>query len=117
MMGFLLVFVGAGLGGMARHGVGIAALRLGSGFPYGASSSTSSGSILMGLFTGWFAMRGGPQALRLFIATGILGGFATFSSTRSRRCCCWSGARPARHWPILGSVVLGLAGLFLGLPA
>ncbi|HEV7438557.1 MAG TPA: fluoride efflux transporter CrcB, partial [Methylobacterium sp.] len=33
MQGFLLVFLGAGLGGMARHGV--AALRLGSSFPYG----------------------------------------------------------------------------------
>ncbi len=34
-MGFLIVFLGAGLGGMARHGVGLAALRFGTAFPYG----------------------------------------------------------------------------------
>jgi fluoride exporter len=115
-MGFLLVFVGAGLGGMARHGVGIAALRLSSGFPYGTMSINIVGSILMGLFTGWFAMRGGPQALRLFIATGILGGFTTFSSYSLEAVLLLErGETGTALAYILGSVVLGLAGLFLGL--
>jgi CrcB protein len=35
----------------------------------------------MGLIAGWFAVRsGGSQHLRLFLATGILGGFTTFST-------------------------------------
>src|SRR3546814_4909283 len=34
--GYIVVFLGAGLGGALRHGVNVAALRLlGSGFPYG----------------------------------------------------------------------------------
>jgi hypothetical protein len=36
MPAYLIVFLGAGLGGALRHGVNVAALRLlGSGFPYG----------------------------------------------------------------------------------
>ncbi|HEV7439719.1 MAG TPA: fluoride efflux transporter CrcB [Methylobacterium sp.] len=116
MQGFLLVFLGAGLGGMARHGVGVAALRLGSSFPYGTLAINVLGSILMGLFTGWFALRGGSQALRLFIATGVLGGFTTFSSYSLEAVLLLErGETGAALAYILGSVVLGLAGLFLGL--
>jgi CrcB protein len=116
LQGFLLVFLGAGLGGMARHGVGVAALRLGSSFPYGTLAINVLGSILMGLFTGWFALRGGSQALRLFIATGVLGGFTTFSSYSLEAVLLLErGETGAALAYILGSVVLGLAGLFLGL--
>ena len=39
------------------------------------------GSCAMGLVAGWFALRGqAPQELRLFLTTGILGGFTTFSA-------------------------------------
>ena len=116
LQGFLLVFLGAGLGGMARHGVGVAALRLGSSFPYGTLAINVLGSILMGLFTGWFALRGGSQALRLFIATGVLGGFTTFSSYSLEAVLLLErGETGAALAYILGSMVLGLAGLFLGL--
>ncbi|WP_191969995.1 fluoride efflux transporter CrcB [Methylobacterium planeticum] len=116
MQGFLLVFVGAGLGGMARHGIGIAALRLGSSFPYATMGINILGSILMGLFAGWFALRGGPQALRLFIATGILGGFTTFSSYSLEAVLLLErGETGAALAYILGSVVLGLGGFFVGL--
>ncbi|WP_336489322.1 fluoride efflux transporter CrcB [Methylobacterium nigriterrae] len=118
MQSFLLVFIGAGLGGMARHGVGLAAARLGSGFPYGTMGINILGSILMGVFTGWFAARGAPLAARLFIATGILGGFTTFSSYSLEAVLLLErGETGAALTYILGSVVLGLAGLFLGLLA
>ena len=40
-----------------------------------------SGSIVMGLLAGWFAHKADPgQIWRLFLTTGILGGFTTFSS-------------------------------------
>ena len=39
------------------------------------------GSFAMGLFAGFFAYRPGiPQHIRLFLTTGILGGFTTFST-------------------------------------
>lgn len=79
-MNTLLVFVGAGLGGVLRHGVNLAALRLGAGFPWGTLGINVAGSVMMGLVTGWLALRGGPPQARLFVATGILGGFTTFST-------------------------------------
>ncbi|MCJ2034081.1 fluoride efflux transporter CrcB [Methylobacterium sp. J-068] len=115
-MGFLIVFLGAGLGGMARHGVGLLALRYGTAFPYGTMGINILGSILMGVLAGWYTMRGGSQHLRLFLATGILGGFTTFSSYALEGILLLErGEVGAALIYILGSVVLGLAGLLLGL--
>ena len=81
-MGFLIVFLGAGLGGAMRHGVNLAAVRaLGYGFPFGTLIVNVAGSFLIGLLAGYFAFRTGiDQHLRLFLTTGILGGFTTFSA-------------------------------------
>ena len=81
-MGFLIVFLGAGLGGAMRHGVNLAAVRaLGYGFPFGTLIVNVAGSFLIGLLAGYFAFRTGiDQHLRLFLTTGVLGGFTTFSA-------------------------------------
>lgn len=81
-MGYLIVFLGAGIGGALRHGVNLGAARLfGFGFPFGTLIVNVVGSLLMGLFAGYFAYRTGvPQHMRLFLTTGILGGFTTFSA-------------------------------------
>ena len=81
MPAYLIVFLGAGLGGALRHGVNVAALRLlGSGLPYGTLTVNIVGSLVMGLLTGYFALKADPgQMWRLFLTTGILGGFTTFS--------------------------------------
>lgn len=115
-MNLLLVFVGAGIGGVARYGVGAASLRFGSDFPYGTMAINIAGSVLMGLFIGWFAARGGGQPLRLFIATGVLGGFTTFSSYSLEAVMLLErGQTAAAAFYVVGSVALGLAGLFSGL--
>src|SRR5258708_36529975 len=79
---YLIVFLGAGLGGALRHGVNVAAGRMfGLGFPYGTMIVNIAGSFLMGLLAGYFAFRPGvDQHLRLFLTTGILGGGTTFSA-------------------------------------
>ena len=79
---YLIVFLGAGLGGALRHGVNVGAARLfGYGFPFGTLVVNVVGSFLMGLFAGYFAFRPGiGQHVRLFLTTGILGGFTTFSA-------------------------------------
>ena len=47
--GYLAVFVGAGLGGMLRHGVNRASLAyLGPAFPYGTLFVNIAGGMLMG---------------------------------------------------------------------
>jgi len=79
---YLIVFLGAGVGGALRHGVNVAAVRLfGYGVPVGTLIVNVAGSFLMGLLAGYFAFRPGlGQHMRLFLTTGVLGGFTTFSA-------------------------------------
>jgi CrcB protein len=79
---YLIVFLGAGIGGALRHGVNVGAARLfGYGFPFGTMIVNIVGSFVMGLLAGYFAFRPGiGQHVRLFLTTGILGGFTTFSA-------------------------------------
>jgi protein CrcB len=96
-MGFLIVFLGGGLGAALRHGVNLLSARLlGTGFNYATLFENVSGSVVMGLLVGYFAFKGGvPQHWRLFLTTGILGGYTTFSAF-SR----YHPALPARRaWP------------------
>jgi fluoride exporter len=81
-MGFLIVFVGGGIGAALRHGVNLIVARwLGTAFNYATLIENVSGSLVMGLLVGYFAFKGDvPQPLRLFLTTGILGGYTTFSA-------------------------------------
>jgi CrcB protein len=118
MMSYLVVFVGAGIGGATRHGMNIGVARLlGSHFPHHTLIINIVGSLAMGLVAGWFVERGGATGhLRLFLATGILGGFTTFSAFSLDAVLLWE-----RHEHLMatlyvgGSVVGAIAGLMLGL--
>jgi CrcB protein len=117
-MGYLLVFLGGGIGAALRHGMNLAMARLlGTGFPYATLIVNVSGSLVMGLIAGYFAFKGdGSQNWRLFLTTGVLGGYTTFSAFSLDVALLWE-----RHELGLaalyvgGSVVLSIAGLFAGL--
>lgn len=81
-MTYLIVFLGGGLGAALRHSVNTMAVRLvGVGFPCGTLTVNILGSMLMGVLAGYFAYRGeASQHWRLFMTTGVLGGFTTFSA-------------------------------------
>ena len=81
-MGFLIVFLGGGLGAALRHGVNLTSAKLvGTAFPYNTVFENITGSTVMGLLVGYFAFRGGiSQHWQLFLTTGILGGYTTFSA-------------------------------------
>jgi CrcB protein len=115
---FLTVFLGAGIGGAMRHGVNVTAAKLlGVGFPFGTLTVNIVGSFVMGLLVEWFALKFDPgQAWRLFLTTGILGGFTTFSAfSLDTAVLIERDAYLATSLYILISVVGSLAGLFLGL--
>lgn len=115
---YLIVFLGAGIGGALRHGVNIGATKLfGFGFPYGTLIVNVVGSFFIGLFAGFFAYRAGiPQHLRLFLTTGILGGFTTFSTfSLDAAVLIERHAFLIAAGYIVGSVSAGLAALFFGL--
>lgn len=117
-MAYVLVFIGAGIGGALRHAVNVAAARwLGYGFPFGTFIVNVLGSLLIGFLAGYFAYRTGlSQHLRLFLTTGVLGGFTTFSAFSLDVALLierHSYALAAAY--VIGSVGFALAGLFLGL--
>ena len=117
-MSFLVVFLGAGLGGVLRHGVSLAALRaFGPGFPVGTMAVNVAGSALMGMIAGYFALRGQASAeLRLFVGTGLLGGFTTFSAYSLDAVQLWERGRTgAAVGYATGSVVLSVGALVLGM--
>jgi CrcB protein len=84
MLNSALVFIGAGIGGVLRHAVNTLSARLfGTGFPWGTLTVNVVGGFAMGLFATWFVLKAGngwSQPARLFLATGVLGGFTTFSA-------------------------------------
>ncbi|MDF1632136.1 fluoride efflux transporter CrcB [Mycoplana sp. MJR14] len=117
-MNYLIVFLGAGVGGAGRHGVNILAARLfGTGFPLGTLAVNVVGCMAMGLLAGYFAFRGHlPQEVRLLLTTGVLGGFTTFSAFALDSAVLWErGHVGAALLYVLASVVLSLAAVAAGL--
>jgi len=120
MTPYLLVFFGAGLGGALRHGVNLGCARwCGPDFPWGTLIINVLGSGAMGLLAGWFAFKAGEawsQSARLFLTTGVLGGFTTFSAFSLDAILLWErGELGSAFLYITGSVVLSLVALVLGL--
>ena len=117
-MGYVLVFLGGGLGAMLRHAINVAMPRfLGNGFPWSTLLINISGSLVMGLVAGWFAFRGdASQGWRLFLTTGILGGYTTFSAFSLDAALLYErGEIGLAAVYVAGSVALSIAGLFAGL--
>jgi CrcB protein len=117
-MGFLIVFLGGGIGAALRHGVNIAAARVfGTVFPYGTLIINVLGSLAMGLIAEFFALKSGlPQHWRLFLTTGILGGFTTFSAFSLEAALLYErGQIAGAGIYVVASVVLAIGALFAGM--
>jgi fluoride exporter len=115
---YLIVFLGAGIGGALRHGVNVGAARFfGYGFPLGTFIVNVSGSLAMGLLAGYFAYRTGiSQHMRLFITTGILGGFTTFSAfSLDSALLIERGQYGQAATYVVASVAASIAAVFVGL--
>jgi CrcB protein len=117
-MNYLLVFVGGGIGSTLRHIVNVVCPRfLGTNFPYHTLIINISGSTIMGLIAGYLAFRGeASQSWRLFLMTGILGGYTTFSAFSLDAALLYErGEIGLAALYVVGSVVLSIVGLFAGL--
>jgi CrcB protein len=117
-MNYVLVFVGGGLGTVLRHMVNVFCLRnLGTAFPYHTFIINITGSIVMGLIAGYLAFKGdASQPWRLFLMTGILGGYTTFSAFSLDAALLYErGELGLAAFYVLGSVLFSILGLFAGL--
>ena len=118
MMSAFLIFLGGGFGAVCRHLVGLGGMRLlGPGFPYGTLTVNIVGSLVMGLLIGWLVRHSGTSPdIRLFAATGFLGGFTTFSAFSLDTANLWMrGEIAATLFYVLASVILSIAAVFIGL--
>lgn len=123
----LLVFVGGGTGALLRYGlVRWSETAFGAAFPYGVLLANIMGSFAMGMLTGWLIARAGGlqgfldleghEAARAALATGLLGGFTTFSAFSLDAVRLWeNGAIGSAVAYVALSVGLAIGALIIGL--
>lgn len=116
----LLACAGGALGAGARYLVGVGVMKaLGptAAFPWATLSVNVVGSFLMGVFIEALALRfGGSPELRTFVATGILGGFTTFSAFSLDFVSLVSRKQEmAAGLYVMSSVMLSILALYAGL--
>ncbi|MBB4953430.1 CrcB protein [Agrobacterium vitis] len=114
----IYVVIGGGLGSLLRYLVGLATIRLlGPLLPWGTFAVNILGSFCIGLLTELIARKLNASAdVRIFLVTGVLGGFTTFSSfaldavsLAERGDLMWSMIY------VLATVGLGIIAVFVGL--
>lgn len=115
----ILVAVGGACGAVLRHLSNMIALRVaGPHLPWGTLFVNIAGSLAMGLFIGWLGRRtgGSSNELRLLLATGVLGGFTTFSAFSLDFAILWErgAAVMAVGYAVL-TVLLSLLAIFAGM--
>jgi len=119
LFGYFVVFLGGGLGAAARHWVNRTAMNIvGPDYPAGTLAVNIVGSMAMGMLASWFAFRGETTTApeRLFLTTGVLGGFTTFSAFALDTTLMWERHDLAAAVTYAGgSVFLSIAGLIAGM--
>jgi len=115
------VFLGGGVGSVARYLLSIGATKsLGREWPYGTFAANLIGGFLMGCLVGWLAFKGGAdqERWRILLGVGVLGGFTTFSSF-SLETALMIERRAYGHAAgyAAASVAMAIGALFLGLLA
>ncbi len=113
-----LVATGGAMGSVCRYWVSIAFFqRFGSAFPWGTLTVNVIGSFLIGIVLQLTLERSGfSPYLRLFLTTGFLGGFTTFSTFAYETYALSSEALSLTSLVYaLGSVILGVAAAYLGI--
>lgn len=120
MTELLLVMLGGAIGSGFRHLTNVGAMRIaGPNFPFGTLTVNLVGCFLMGVFIALLARRSGDaQSVRLFFATGVLGGFTTFSAFSLDFATLWGRGTTDIAFlyvavSVLGSLVAIFAGLWL----
>jgi len=114
---YVVVAVGGALGALARYGVQLGLPHSPGAWPWATVAVNLTGCLLIGLLLAVLLARAPDHPwLRPFLATGVLGGYTTFSTFSVDAVQLVEAGR----WPLavaylLVSVVGGLAAVVLGL--
>ena len=119
MKALLLVGLGGGIGSMARYALGMLLMQPAAHgrFPLATFAVNVLGCLLAGLLAGWWERQAILSAdARLFVFTGLLGGFTTFSAFGLETVALLRRGEPGTAALYAGgSVALGIAAVWLGL--
>lgn len=120
MVQFLWICLGGALGTGARYLVGLGAAKvLGAGFPYGTLTVNLLGSFLISVVM-YLSLDAAvlSASLRLFLTTGFMGGFTTYSSFNYETLKLFQGGAFALgaanlFGTVIGCAIAGLLGVFV----
>lgn len=117
MRDLLFVAAGGALGATARYLAARAAiLLLPATFPWGTAIINVTGCLAMGLVAGLSSQGAIAPSARLFLATGILGGYTTFSAFGlEAQTLLGDGRTAAALAYMFGQLALGLLAVVIGL--
>jgi fluoride exporter len=114
---YLVVMLGAAVGGLARYVAGTAIMqRYGGAFPLGTVIVNISGSFLIGVLMTVLTERWATHPnWRLFLVVGVLGGYTTFSSFEYETLQAIRRGTPGIALAnVFGSVLIGYLAIWLG---
>lgn len=117
MKTLIAIGLGGAVGALARHFFAGWLTRLaGGGFPWGIFAANVLGSFLMGMLIAFLAhVDGVPQAVRAFLAVGVLGAFTTFSTFALETVVLIERGQAVQAAGYVGgSVLLAVLGLLAG---
>lgn len=119
MKAALLVFVGGGIGSLLRFAVQeLARLWLAAAFPWGTLAVNVAGGVVAGLLAATLLTRDAASSASLFLMTGLLGGFTTFSAFSLEAVQLWNrGEVSAAAAYVFASLFLSIAGVAAGMSA
>ncbi len=112
-----LVFIGGGLGSVARYLLSLKLNNMENAIPYGTLLANVLGSLIIGIIFGLVTKTGTiSENQTLLLATGFCGGFTTFSTFAYENHLYLKNGDYFSFLPyIIISFILGIAAVFLGL--
>jgi len=116
MPGWILVFLGGGLGSLVRYGIGLYFSAQSTDFPLGTFVSNFLACLILGIFIGIQLKENFQAQYGLLFITGFCGGFSTFSTFSGESLRLFQNQQIALGLIYIGgSIILGLLAVYLGI--